>query len=78
MYLQSPHVGYCSGAITEGSVQATALNLSAYDCIDVQMTLSAFRYASMVDFGLTNTLWGRMEAQYLRTEGWAVVSLSMC
>lgn len=60
------------GAITEGSVQATALNLSAYDCIDVQMTLSAFRYASMVDFGLTNTLWGRMEAQYLRTEGWAV------
>ncbi len=40
------------------------------------MTLSIFRSASLVDFGVTNELWSLYEEEYLQKEGWAAVRLT--
>lgn len=72
------HLLYCgTGAVIQASVQMNTLNLSAYDCVDLQMTLSVFRSAALVDLGATTSLFNQYTEDYLRTEGWPVVYSSV-
>ena len=68
---------YASGAATESSLQTSGLNFSAYQCVDLQLILSAFRSAYFVDFGIVDRLWSLYVKQRLQLEGWDVVRPSI-
>ena len=62
-----------TGAATQSNLQAGGANFASYDCVDLQLILSAFRSAYFVDFGITNRLWNLFVKQQLQFEGWRVV-----
>lgn len=53
------------------------LNSSLSECVDLEMTMSAFRAAFFVDFGAVNRLWTLYAQQKLRREEHNVVRLSL-
>lgn len=67
------HPRLVSRAATESSLQTSGLNFSSYQCVDLQLVLSAFRSAYFVDFGVSDLLWSLYVKQRLQLEGWDVV-----
>ncbi|DBB04573.1 TPA: hypothetical protein ACH3X1_012652 [Trebouxia sp. C0004] len=65
-----------ANVISASSAHASTLNLTAYDCIDLQLKVSVFRAASLVDFGALVGLVSMYQEDYLRSQGWAVSKLT--
>jgi len=63
----------CADVTSASSAHASTLNLTAYDCVDLQLKVSVFRAASLVDFGAVTGLGNMYQEGYLRNQGWAVV-----
>ncbi len=63
----------CADVTSASSAPASTLNLTAYDCVDLQLKVSVFRAASLVDFGAVMSLGNTYQEDYLRNQGWAVV-----
>ena len=63
----------CADVTSASSAPASTLNLTAYDCVDLQLKVSVFRAASLVDFGALMSLGNTYQEDYLRNQGWAVV-----
>lgn len=63
----------CADVISASSAPGSTLNLTAYDCVDLQLKASVFRAASLVDFGATLGLGNMYQEDSLRNQGWAVV-----
>ena len=53
------------------------LDSSLSECVDLELTISAFRPAFFVDFGAVNRLWTLYAQQKLRCEEHNVVRLSL-
>ncbi|DBA72728.1 TPA: hypothetical protein ACH3X2_010124 [Trebouxia sp. C0005] len=64
-----------ANVISASSAPASTLNLTAYDCVDLQLKASVFRAASLVDFGATLGLGNMYQEDSLRNQGWAVSKL---
>lgn len=64
-----------AGAATESSLQSAGLDPSLSECVDLELTLSAFRAAFFVDFGAANRFWSLYAQQKLHREEQDVVRL---
>lgn len=69
--------GDAAGAATGSSPPSSFLNSSLSECVDLEMTASAFRAAFFVDFGAVNRLWSMYAQQKLQSEELNVVRLSL-
>lgn len=67
----------CADVTSASSAHASTLNLTAYDCVDLQLKVSVFRAATLVDFGAIIGLGNMYQENYLRNQGWAVVRLAL-
>ncbi len=63
----------CADVTAASGAPAGTLNLTAYDCVDLQLKVSVFRAASLVDFGAIIGLGNMYQEDSLRNQGWAVV-----
>ncbi|KAL3136950.1 hypothetical protein ABBQ32_006555 [Trebouxia sp. C0010 RCD-2024] len=58
-----------TGATADSSLQSSGLDPSLYECVDLELTLNAFRAAVHVDFGAVDQLWRSYAQQRLQAEG---------
>ena len=66
-----------AGAATGSNLQSSRLNLSLSECVDLELTLSAFRAAFFVDFGTVDQLWSLYAQQKLQSAEQNVVRISV-